>query len=62
VQFQVIARLSITPILLITTLVLQRLEQTKHHAYYIDYYSSFAKNIALDVSGNPINNLKEIKN
>jgi len=32
--------------------------KTKHHAYSIDYYSSFAKTRALDASGNPINNLK----
>jgi hypothetical protein len=32
--------------------------KTKHHAYYIDYYSIFAKTRALDASGNPINNLK----
>ena len=32
--------------------------KTKHHAYSIDYYSSFAKTRALDASENPINNLK----
>ena len=32
--------------------------ETKHQAYSLDYYSSFAKTRALDASGNPINNLK----
>jgi hypothetical protein len=32
--------------------------KTKHHAYSIDYYSSFAKTRPLDASENPINNLK----
>jgi hypothetical protein len=32
--------------------------KTKHHAYSIDYYSSFAKTRALDASKNPINNIK----
>ena len=32
--------------------------KTKHHAYSIDYYSSFAKSRALDASRNPINKLK----
>ena len=32
--------------------------ETKHHAYSLDYYSSFAKTRALDANGNPINNLK----
>ena len=32
--------------------------KTKHHAYSIDYYSSFAKSRALNASGNPINKLK----
>ena len=32
--------------------------KTKHHAYSIDYYSSFAKTRALDASENPINKLK----
>jgi len=32
--------------------------KTKHHAYSIDHYSSFAKTRALDASVNPINNLK----
>ena len=29
--------------------------KTKHHAYSIDYYSSFAKTRALDASKNPVN-------
>ena len=32
--------------------------KTKHHAYSIDYYFSFAKTRALDASGNPINKFK----
>ena len=32
--------------------------RTKDLAYSIDYYSSFAKSRALDVSRNPINKLK----
>ena len=32
--------------------------KTKHHAYSIDYYSSFAKTRALDASENPINELE----
>ena len=32
--------------------------KTKHHAWSIDYYFSFAKTRALDASGNPINKLK----
>ena len=31
--------------------------KTKHHAYSIDHYSSFAKTRALDASENPINEL-----
>ena len=32
--------------------------KTKHHAYSIDYYSSFAKTRALDASKNLINELE----
>ena len=32
--------------------------KTKHLAYSIDYYSSFAKTRALDASENPINELE----
>jgi hypothetical protein len=32
--------------------------KTKHHAYSIDYYSSFAKTRALDARENLINKLK----
>jgi hypothetical protein len=32
--------------------------KSKHHAYSIYYYTSFAKTRALDASGNPVNKLK----
>jgi len=32
--------------------------ETKHHAYSLDYYSSFAKTRTLDASENPVNKLK----